>query len=489
MNVYCVFKMRKKLFYSLFIIAISSLLISLTDDQDNLPVLGDYSSASVSLSGEYDLGRLWLSMYRSSIKEHDDPMIRTYLEDLLYRLSENSEVQDRRFEFIVLQDKSINAFAAPGGIIGINLGMFLNTKKEGELASVMCHELAHLSQRHYARSQNRSSPLANALMVLGSIAVAAASRNPEAILIAPAAMQQMSINFTRSNEKEADRIGFNNLVKAGFDPSDMSSMFQRMQDKYQNEDSEEFSYLMTHPLPSERLTDMRIRAENLPESSRNSYRDNIDFYLMQKRVELWAEKDSKQLIRKYKREAKSKNKNISSSSKYGLALAYKNDKKFEEAFGLLRSLIKENQNNLVLETSLMELHLAAGNFYESISLGKNILEIHDSNYSTSILLSEAYLKNNNSDKAEKILKELSKKRQTDPNVWFKLAEAQGLSGNILELHRSRAEYFILTGRHDAAVYQLKEALALSNNLFEIRESIIKRLEEIFAKKRALTELS
>ena len=145
-----------------------------------------------------------------------------------------------------------------------------------------------------------------------------------------------------------------------------------MQDKYQNEDSEEFSYLMTHPLPSERLTDMRIRAENLPKSSRNSYRDNIDFYFMQKRVELWAEKDKKQLIRKYKREAKSKNKNIASSSKYGLALAYKSDKKFEEAFGLLRSLIKENQNNLVLETSLMELHLAAGNFYESISLGKNI---------------------------------------------------------------------------------------------------------------------
>ena len=367
--------------------------------------------------------------------------------------------------------------------------MFLNTKKEGELASVMCHELAHLSQRHYARSQNRSSPLANALMVLGSIAVAAASRNPEAILIAPAAMQQMSINFTRSNEKEADRVGFNNLVKAGFDPNDMSSMFQRMQDKYQNENSEEFSYLMTHPLPSERLSDMRIRAENLPKSSRNSYRDNIDFYLMQKRVELWAEKDTKKLVRKYKKDIKSKNKNISVASSYGLALAYKRNKKFEEAFSLLRSLIKENQNNLVLETSLMELHLAAGNYYESISLGKNILEIHNSNYSTSILLSEAFIKNNNSEMAEKLLKDLSKKRETDPNVWYKLAEAQGLSGNILELHRSRAEFFIITGRHDAAVFQLKEALALSNNLFEIRESIIKRLEEIFAKKRALTELS
>ena len=87
------------------------------------------------------------------------------------------------------------------------------------------------------------------------------------------------------------------------------------------------------------------------------------------------------------------------------------------------------------------------------------------------------------------MKDLAKERQTDPNIWYKLAEAQGLSGNILELHRSRAEFFILTGRHDAAVFQLKEALSLSQNLFEVRESIIRRLEQIFAAKKALSELS
>lgn len=480
--------MAIKLFFIIISLIISSSAFSQINDE-NLPVLGDYSSSSISLSGEYELGRIWLSIYRSAVKEHNDPMIRTYLEDLLYRLSEDSEVQDRRFEFLVLQDKSINAFAAPGGIIGINLGMFLETEKEGELASVMCHELAHLSQRHYARSQNRSSPLANALMVLGSIVVAAASRNPEAILIAPAAMQQMSINFTRSNEKEADRVGFNNLVRAGFDPNDMTSMFQRMQDKYQTKSSEEFSYLMTHPLPSERLTDMKVRADNLPKSVNTIYRDNIDFYFMQKRVESWSEKDTRKLIKKYKKNIDSKDYKVSASNKYGLALAYKETKKFNEAFRIVRSLMKENPNNLVLESSLMELHLAAGNYFEAISLGRNILEIHQSNYSASILLADAYLKNQNPEEAEKLLKDLSKNRETDPNVWFKLAEAQGLSGNILELHRSRAEYFILTGRFDAAVFQLKEALSLSNNLFEIKESIIRRLEEIFAKKRALTELS
>ena len=480
--------MINKLYLLLLMIFFSSYFQSLVDE-DPLPTLGDYSSASISLSGEYSLGRIWLSMYRGSTKEHSDPLMRTYLEDLIYRLSETSEVRDRRFEFIILEDETINAFAAPGGIIGINLGMFLNTEKEGELASVMCHELAHLSQRHYARSQNKVSPLANALMVLGSIAVAAASRNPEAILIAPAAMQQMSINFTRSNEKEADRIGFNNLVKAGFNPDDMTMMFQRMQSKYQNEDSEQFSYLMTHPLPSERLSDMRIRADSLKKNVQDSFRDNIDFYFMQKRAEIWANKDLKKLIRNYKKDQKSEIKNISYSGSYGLSLAYKNLNDFDKSFSLLRKLIKEIPNNLVLESSLMELHLAAGNFYEAISLGKNILEIHKNNYSASILLADAYIRNEQSELAEKLLKDLSKERQTDPNIWYKLAEAQGLSGNILELHRSRAEFFILTGRHDAAVFQLKEALSLSQNLFEIRESIIKRLEEIFATKRAINELS
>ena len=480
--------MANKLYLLLFVLFFSSYFHTVIEE-DPLPALGDYSSASISLSGEYELGRLWLAMYRGSTKEHSDPLMRTYLEDLIYRLSETSEVRDRRFEFIILEDKTINAFAAPGGIIGINLGMFLNTEREGELASVMCHELAHLSQRHFARSQNRNSPLANALMILGSIAVAAASRNPEAILIAPAAMQQMSINYTRSNEKEADRIGFNNLVKAGFDPNDMTMMFQRMQDKYQNEDSEQFSYLMTHPLPSERLTDMKIRSDGLKKNTKISYRDNMDFYLMQKRAQVWAEKDKKKLVKTFKKNQKSQNENVRVSSRYGLSLVHKKNKDFEKSFSILRELIKEIPNNLVLESSLMELHLAAGNYFEAISLGKNILEIHENNYSASMLLADAYIENEQSEMAEKLLKFLSKDRQTDPNVWYKLAEAQGLSGNILELHRSRAEFFILTGRHDAAVFQLKEALSLSQNLFEIRESIIRRLEEIFAAKKALTELS
>jgi len=234
---------------------------------------------------------------------------------------------------------------------------------------------------------------------------------------------------------------------------------------------------------------MRVRADSLKKSSNTIYRDNIDFYFMKKRAEVWSENDNRELIKKYLKSSKSQNKNISLAGKYGLSLVYKKTKDFEESFSILRNLIKEVPNNLVLESSLMELHLAADNYYEAISLGKNILEIHNDNYAASIFLSDAYIENQQFELAEKVLKELAFKRETDPSIWYKLAEAHGLAGNLLELHRSRAEFFILTGRHDAAVFQLKEALALSQNLFEVRESIIKRLEEIFAAKRALTELS
>ena len=105
--------MINKLYLLLITLFLSSYFYSIVEE-DPLPTLGDYSSASISLSGEYELGRLWLAMYRGSTKEHSDPLMRTYLEDLIYRLSETSEVRDRRFEFIILEDESINAFAAPG---------------------------------------------------------------------------------------------------------------------------------------------------------------------------------------------------------------------------------------------------------------------------------------------------------------------------------------------------------------------------------------
>ena len=172
-----------------------------------------------------------------------------------------------------------------------------------------------------------------------------------------------------------------------------------------------------------------------------------------------------------------------------MVLSHKKLKNFPSAFKLLRALLDQFPNNLILQTTLMELHLEEENNFEAVSVGETLLSLNKSNYAISKILSKAYLQNNQAREAEIILSELSRNRPSDPSVWYQLAEAQGLAGNILGLHRSRAEYFMLTGRYDAAIFQLREALKLSKNFFEIRESIVSRLEDIFETKKALRELS
>ena len=475
-----------KIYLFLILLSLFGVLAN-SQNNDSLPSLGDASSGSISLAGEYDLGRLWLSLFRSSAKEYNDPITKSYVKDFIYRISESSEVRDRRYEFIILDDASINAFAAPGGIIGINTGMFLKTETEGQFASVMCHELAHLSQRHYARSQQNSSPLTNALILLGSVATAVVTANPQAILIAPALIQQLATNYTRDNEREADRIGFRNLVNAGFDPKSQSQMFQILQ-KTQGGINEEYSYLFTHPIPKERITDARIRETSIDDEK--SYRNSLEFYLVKARAEVNNSKNMKSLEDLYISKLKNNlSKKISISNKYGLSLTLKEQKKFDEAKKIARELIKENPTNLIFQTNILEIHLAEENSLEAISIGKDLLKIHTNNYFISYYLSKAYILNGDPDKAEELLINLSKINPEDPFVWYELAEAQGLSGNIIGLHRSRAEYFVLTGRYDSAIYQLREGLKLSKNFFEIRESIINKLEQIYQTKRALKDLT
>lgn len=475
-----------KIYLFLILLSLFGVLAN-SQNNDSLPSLGDASSGSISLAGEYDLGRLWLSLFRSSAKEYNDPITKSYVKDFIYRISESSEVRDRRYEFIILDDASINAFAAPGGIIGINTGMFLKTETEGQFASVMCHELAHLSQRHYARSQQNSSPLTNALILLGSVATAVVTANPQAILIAPALIQQLATNYTRDNEREADRIGFRNLVNAGFDPKSQSQMFQILQ-KTQGGINEEYSYLFTHPIPKERITDARIRETSIDDEK--SYRNSLEFYLVKARAEVNNSKNMKSLEDLYISKLKNNlSKKISISNKYGLSLTLKEQKKFDEAKKIARELIKENPTNLIFQTNILEIYLAEENSLEAISLGKDLLKIHTNNYFISYYLSKAYILNGDPDKAEELLINLSKINPEDPFVWYELAEAQGLTGNIIGLHRSRAEYFVLTGRYDSAIYQLREGLKLSKNFFEIRESIINKLEQIYQTKRALKDLT
>ena len=189
----------------------------------DLPSLGDSSSAIVSPEKEHQLGRAWLSILRGQVRQLEDPLLKDYVERSVYRLAESSQLNDRRLEFIILASPQLNAFAAPGGIIGVNGGLLLHAQTEAEYASVMAHELAHLSQRHFARgleAQKRMQVPIMAAMLAGIVAAAAGGGDLgiAAIASTQAAAIQEQRRFSRQNEQEADRIGLVNLQKAGFNP-------------------------------------------------------------------------------------------------------------------------------------------------------------------------------------------------------------------------------------------------------------------------------
>ena len=444
--------------------------------EEEIPVIGDASSSAISIASEYNLGRLYMAQLRRSLPEYIDPVSQDYTEHLVYRLSEFSELTDRRLEIALIDEKSINAFAAPGGIVGVNAGLIFQTDTEGQLASVLSHELAHLSQRHFARRMQRQKDrsLANSLMILGSIALAGATSNPNALLVGQQAITQQNLSFSRGDEQEADRIGFKNMVLAGFDPKSTSYMFEKLQSLSRLSGSNELEFLRSHPLTKNRIADAQSRAQGY---ENKNYRNSIDYELIRNRSILHFAKASRQAVAIFEKEvedAKSEREEL--AAYYGLGLAYSKDKKHTLALEKMREALKRDSENLILQIGILELHIAAENFFEAEALASSLLSTNPNNYPISMLYNKVLMNKADYETGEEVLRELTLIRPNDPQVWYWLAEVQGLDKNIIGLHMSRAEYFFLTGSYETSIKHLRMALELTGKNFQLTESIYNKIE-------------
>ena len=197
----------------------------------DLPDMGDSTGGLLSPEFERRLGQAFLSQVRKQADIISDPEINTYIESIGYRLVSQSDNNEQQFTFFVINDSLINAFAAPGGIVGINSGVILNSDSESELAGVMAHEIAHVTQKHMARSVEMSKKMSIPTLAAMLGAILIATQNPDAGQAALMAVQgvsaQAQINFTRTNEQEADRIGIQLLARSGFDPRGMVGILQK----------------------------------------------------------------------------------------------------------------------------------------------------------------------------------------------------------------------------------------------------------------------
>lgn len=473
-----------------FIIYLLILVSSnLSSSEEDLPVIGDSSSSVISIASEYNLGRLYMAQLRRTLPEYIDPVSQDYSEHLVYRLSEFSELSDRRLEIALIDEKSVNAFAAPGGIIGINAGLIFHADTEGQLASVLSHELAHLSQRHFARRMQRQKDrsLANSLMILGSIALAGATSNPNALLVGQQAITQQNLSFSRGDEQEADRIGFKNMVSAGFDPKSTSYMFEKLQSLSRLSGSNELEFLRSHPLTKNRIADAQSRAQGF---ENKNYRNSLDYDLVRNRTIVHFSEVPRQAVTIFQKElTDSSDEREKLEAYYGLALAYSRDNKHSQALNSMRQALEMDSENLMLQIGLLELHIEAENYFEAEALASSLLSTNPYNYPISMLYNRVLMNKGDYKLGEKILKDLTLKRPKDPQVWYWLAEVQGLDKNVIGLHLSRAEYFFLTGSYETSIKHLRMALDLTGNNFQLTESIHNKIERSHKSIEALKSFS
>lgn len=451
------------------LVAISWLLIPATsfsqlNDEIQLPVLGDSASATFSLGREHKLGRAWLRMFRNQVETVSDPLLQDYVEHLVYELATFSELKDRRLDIVVVNNRSINAFAVPGGVIGVHNGLILQAETEAQFASVVAHELAHLSQRHFARgveAQQRNTIPNLAGLFAGIIlaATAGGESGMAAIAATQAASMQNQLRYSRLHETEADRGGMQTMMKAGMDPTAAASMFEIMQRTARYAGNRPPEFLLSHPVTESRISDARNRSRQYP---RKMYADNLDYQLMRARVELSFIENSKDAVKRFRAKTQANSHSLDADH-YGLVLALTANGGFDEAQLLLAPLRSASPNKICYTIAQAELDMARGDNNKAISLLDYALSIGPGNHPLTMALVKAQLAANQPHKAEQLLQEHVKHKPNDPSVWYLLAETHGLAGNIIGVHKARAEYFLLIGVLDTAAKQLSYALPLVKN--------------------------
>lgn len=436
--------------------------------QHSLPSLGEQSGSLVATDQEYKLGRAWLRALRSQTKTINDPLVHDYLEHLVYKLGSHSNLTDLRLEVTVVDNETINAFAVPGGIIGVNAGLFLYSESEDEFASVIAHEIAHLSQRHFARGLEASQTQgpASVAAIFAGILLMAASGNPDAgialVMGSQAASIQSQLRFSRDREREADRVGLQIMADAGLNPQGMPQMFKRMYmaNRY-NSIPAELEFLLTHPMTEARLADTGNRAEQYDQKA---LKESLDYQLIRQRIQLHYEEDFESYRSSVGKKLRTVlSNNIAAAYKYGIAYSYFKDKKYTQALKGLQALLQKSPENITYLTTQAEIQLAMG---QTDVAAKNLaqhLKRNPSNYPLSMMYAKALNKLGQYSELEKLLKKLVLKTPNRPPVWEALAQARTHLNKKASTHEAKAEYFFYIGDNDLALKHLDDALKMASS--------------------------
>jgi len=450
-----------------------------------LPDLGNSASAVLSPAQEIELGRNALREIQAQVSFSQDEVVNAYLQNLGYRLIAVQGQTQMPYQFFVVKDSTLNAFALPGGFICVNSGLILASGSESELAGVLAHEVAHVQQRHIARMYEHLGKLQLSTIAGVLAALVLSTQSGEAaqgaLMATLAGSQQSMINYTREHEKEADAIGINTLAKAGFDPMGMPAFFHRMSQETRFYGNHVPEYLLTHPLTENRMVLAQSRAKEFP------YRqipDSLQYHLIQARVQLEQFVIPKEASRYFAQKLATGQYRSREGTLYGYSLALLSQGKPEEAKPYLDELIKALPNQPLIQMAYAHMEIGLNQSAQGLQRLASALDNHPQNYPLTLSYSETLIRSGQSEKAIAVLKKQLGNKPVKARLWDLLSRAYAKHEEPLKAHLAQAQYLKLVGDLQGALAQLRIAKKLSPTTPELAQinSQMKEIQDKLGKK-------
>ena len=424
-------------------------------NRNKLPEIGSAGISVLSIDKERQIGGEMMRQIRATQPILNDPVLTEYINDLGNRMVRNAKDVNYSFEFFIIRNEELNAFAFFGGHIAIHSGLITTASTESELASVVAHEISHVTQRHLARrleAQNRSQPLTMAGIVSGVLlTLINPSVGMAALSTTMAASQQAGINYTRGNEQEADRVGIALLANSGFNPQGAPDFFSTMAEKYRYK-SKPPAMLLTHPLPESRISDARIRAQNY---SPRPLAPSLQFELAKARITARYEGNAKDNVINFQQSLDKQHYAVKEAAQYGLALSHYENKDYQLAVSQLEALLSKDNKNLFYADALTDAYIAVKSYGKAINMlaELNLLmpnnQVVTLNYANVLTEAEQY------SKAELLLQNFLTLNPRNFIANDLLAEVYRKQDKMALMHATKAEVYALLGAYPKAVDELQ----------------------------------
>jgi len=426
-----------------------------------LPDLGEESQATLTLAQESKIGETVVRQIRAAGAYLEDPEVNDYLNQLGHRLVAAIPEGRQDFQFFAVGDSTINAFALPGGYIGVNTGLILLTQSESELAAVLAHEITHVTQRHMARAAAKEKNQILYMLASLALAVAASRSNSSssgqatsaALASGQALAIQSQINFTRENEYEADRIGFQRLEAAGFDVYAMATLMDRMQKSTKFADGNAPSYLRSHPVTHERIAEAQSRAYG------KAYRqvsDSLDFHLVRALLRSY-QGAPKETVAYFRNSLAEHKYNSEVAAQYGLVASLLRSEEFPQANAELVKLEKLAPPHPMIDAMAGHVFMESGQLDLAIERFRSALVKYPSKMQLIYDYPQALAKAGRLREAAAFLETELAKYPNDGPLHRIAARTYSDLGKKQQEHRHQGEYYAWQGDFKEAIRQFELA--------------------------------